>query len=926
MAPSLKKSVRVTFFIVLIICMAGSALLVIQTILPGLIESKLLPELSGRMGIPNLDCRISRIGFSGADLGPITAGPSGAPTISIDTLRVKYGLFELFNGRVQNVRLSGVRINCDLHNGGVSFPGLDFKSMGGREQPASVTDNGTRVFPAQHIQIRSAVMVLTWQGTRYRIPFELDLRPEEDSPGKIQGLLRLYPRGQTIDLAINADVGNKKRAAFTLQGKEIDLGRFADISRRIPGLGLNGTVDIKANADIAVSPFLINALDAGVIWENGSATLPNLKIVPRSPSDNAPAHLKIQLNKKNKSKWHLSADHFFIVSPVPIKLSDISFSLDTRGKRYTAAGHFRSEFTNDSGPVTLAAPVKTRWDVLADVEEKGNWSAQIANTVLPSSGICSLKTGKTSLSTALPLLTISGAGTRHSGDATWQLSLKDLALKNPDAALECPALQIKGRIAFNQTGGENRLTATANADMSQTRISSQKIQNRTRQTQKYQIHLPLLYVSGGIQKKGSGKPQLTGMLEFSKATLDFTEPNIRLQGITGKIPFEWPAAKSERNGSFSISDIFYRDQALGTLKGSVRQKKTGAVFSMVHNNSLLPGLKLFASGRWHLEPEKDRPFLEIDVSVPDWHPATGLDLTKILPGTEGIVAGGHLSAKGKLLVASSGLTGSAALALKQGFVQIDTQKMIMDGIDMALSFPELPSVRSDAGQSFEFKQAVLGDITVNHGKIAFQIEPGNTLLIEKGTFAWCDGNIDAQSLRISPGTSNYRFILYCDRLQIARLLEQLSAVTAEGTGTVNGRIPLEYENGNLHFGDGFLYSTPGDGGRIKLSNTDMLTAGLPVDTPQFAQLDLAREALKDYEYTWAKLGLNSRGQTLFLRLQFDGKPMATLPFIYKKELGRFARVDAKSKGSLFQGISLDVNMQLPLNQILRYKDSARMFE
>jgi len=901
-------------------------LLVLQALLPGLLESKLLPELSGRMGIPNLDCRIIRIGLTGADLGSVTTGSSGTPAISIDTLRVKYGLFELFKGRVQNVRLNGVRLQCTLHNGIFSFPGLDFKSMGGRGQPKSGTVNGTRVFPAEHIQVRSAIMVLTWQDTLYRIPFELDLRPEEGSPGKIQGLLRFYPRGQALGLAISADTGNKKRTAFTLQGKDIDLGRFTDISDGIPGLGLNGNVDIKASADIAVSPFLINALNAEVTWKNGSATLPSLKIATRSPSNNAPEHLKIHLNKKNKSKWHLNADHFFIVSPAPIKLSDISFSLDTRGEKYTAEGHFRSEFTKNNGPVILTAPVKTLWDILADVEKNGNWSARIANTVLPSSGGCSFEIGKISLSSTLPLLTISGAGTRHSGDATWQLSLKDVALKNPDAGIECPALQIKGRIAFNQIEGETRLTATADADMSRTRISSQKIQNQTRQTQQYQIHLPRLYVSGEIQKKGSSKPQITGMLKFSKATLDFMEPRIRLQGITGKIPFEWPAATSQRNGSFSISDILYRDQSLGTLKGSVRQKETGAVFSTVHNNLLLPGLKFFASGRWHLEPQKDRPLFEINFSVPDWHPAGGFDLAKILPGAKGIVAGGHLSAKGKLFVASSGLAGSAALALKQGFVQIDTKKMSVDGIDMALSFPKLPSVRSDGGQSFEFKRAVFGDITVNHGKIAFQIEHGNTLLIEKGTFAWCDGNIDAQSLRISPGTNNYRFILYCDRLQIAQLLEQLSAVTAEGKGTVNGRIPLEYENGNLHFGDGFLYSTPGDGGRIKLSNTDMLTAGLPVDTPQFAQLDLAREALKDYEYTWTKLGLHSRGQTLFLRLQFDGRPMAPLPFIYKKELGRFARVDAKSKGSLFQGISLDVNLQLPLNQILRYKDNVGLFD
>ena len=922
MAPSLKKSVRVFFFIVLFICLTGSALLVIQALLPGLLESKLLPELSGRMGIPNLDCRIIHIGLTGADLGPMTTGPSGTPTISIDTLRVEYDPFDLFTGRVQKVRLNGVRLQCTLHNGIFSFPGLDLKSMGGLGQPKS----DTGAFPAESIQVRSAVMAINWQDNLYRIPFELDLRPDKNSPGTIQGLLRLYPRDQVLDLAISADLDTKKKAAFTLQGKGIDLERFADISGGIPGLGLNGNVDIKASADIAFSPFLVNTLNAEVIWKNGNATLPGLKITTGSFSNVSPEPLKIQLTQKNKTGWHLSADHFDIVAPVPIKLSDMAFSLDTSDKRYKAEGHFRAEFTKTSGPVALAAPVKTRWDVLADVEKKGNWSAQIANKILPSSGVCSLKTGKTTLKSRLPLLTVSGAGTRHSGDATWQLSLKDLTLKNPDTRLESPGIEIKGSLAFNQIGKKINLAATADADMSQTRISVQKVQNQALQAQKLQIDLPRLHVSGKIQKKEPGKPHFTGMLKFSKATLDLNAPHTRLQGIKGNIPFAWPVEKPEPNGSFSISDILYRAQSLGALEGSVRQKKTGAVFSMVHKNTLLPGLKLFGSGRWYLEPEKNRPLFEIDFSVPDWHPATGVDLAKILPGAKGIVAGGHLSAKGKLFVASSGLAGSAALALKQGFVKIDTKKMVMDGIEIALSFPELPSVRSNAGQPFEFKRAVFGDITIHDGKITFQIEPDNGLLVEKGTFAWCNGNIDTQSLRISPETTRYRLILYCDRLQMAQLLEQLSTVDAEGKGTVNGRIPLEFENGNLHFGDGFLYSTPGDGGRIKLSNTDMLTAGLPVDTPQFAQLDLAREALKDYEYTWAKLGLNSKGRTLFLRLQFDGKPMAPLPFIYKKELGRFARVDAKSKGSLFQGISLDINLQLPLNQILRYKDNVGIFD
>ena len=93
-----------------------------------------------------------------------------------------------------------------------------------------------------------------------------------------------------------------------------------------------------------------------------------------------------------------------------------------------------------------------------------------------------------------------------------------------------------------------------------------------------------------------------------------------------------------------------------------------------------------------------------------------------------------------------------------------------------------------------------------------------------------------------------------------------------------------------------------------------------MDSPQLAQLDLAQEALKDFEYTWAKLGLNSDADTLQMKLQFDGKPSGPLPFKYSKEIGGFIRVSADSPGSHFQGIRLDVNLSLPLNEILAYKE------
>ncbi len=53
-------------------------------------------------------------------------------------------------------------------------------------------------------------------------------------------------------------------------------------------------------------------------------------------------------------------------------------------------------------------------------------------------------------------------------------------------------------------------------------------------------------------------------------------------------------------------------------------------------------------------------------------------------------------------------------------------------------------------------------------------------------------------------------------------------------------------------------------------------------------------------------------------MEFNGKPKDPLPFVYKKELGSFARVDGKSLGANFQGINIDVNLRVPFNKVLKF--------
>ena len=105
-----------------------------------------------------------------------------------------------------------------------------------------------------------------------------------------------------------------------------------------------------------------------------------------------------------------------------------------------------------------------------------------------------------------------------------------------------------------------------------------------------------------------------------------------------------------------------------------------------------------------------------------------------------------------------------------------------------------------------------------------------------------------------------------------------------------------------------------------MQGSEVLTAGIPQGTSQYNQIELARHALKDYDYEWAKITMNTTDENLLVQLQFDGKPAEPLPFVYDPAVGGFVRTDPGEPGSIFQGIRLDVNVTLPLNRMLRYRE------
>jgi len=488
-------------------------------------------------------------------------------------------------------------------------------------------------------------------------------------------------------------------------------------------------------------------------------------------------------------------------------------------------------------------------------------------------------------------------------------------IKSDYKALKIPSLVLKGEFETEKQNLSFDLTA------SDTGITTKALN----------VRLPDISISGKLNKYN-----FDSRTTIKNADISFPLSDLKINGIQSVIPLKIPCKDSDTKSKISAGKIIWNKMDMGAVTGFIQQKSSDFIFEINNENKVIPGLKLICRGKalipfgFKADPDK-KTTSEIHLLLSRNKNSPDIDLGKFFPKAKGILVNGDLDAKIDWTFEPDRVKSSLLSSLNHGLLTYSTnpsdkEKIIaVKGISLDFSMPELSRGCSAPKQHLQFKNASFGKLNISDGIIEFQLESGNSFLIEKSSFKWCSGNVNSESLRILSGGNEYDLILYCDRLNLAKVLEQFGAGNAEGEGTVNGRIPIAFKNGEFSFHDGFLFSTPGDGGTIHITDTGMLTAGIPENTLQYAQLDLAREALKNFEYKWVKLRLNTEKEDLKLKLQFDGKPANPLPFIYKQEFGGFVRVESGTKSSNFQGISLDVNMGLPLNKILLYKDILKSF-
>jgi hypothetical protein len=922
----LNRRIAIPFiFFVLLILIGAGLIFLTSYLLPGFLESKIISILKKDAGITDFALEVHELDLAGADMGSMRIGTAQNPALVVRSIHIDYSPGGIYQKKIERIVASGVELYCEYKNGQLGFRGFDLANFFAKLQSDKQKDKtaANRSYPSfpQRLEIYNGVFIGIANEKEYRIPFEIDIVAAKGAVNTLHATARLYPRGQALKITAQIDL-EQNRIASHFAAKELDLLRFADIFNSIDGLGMAGFASLEANAELQLAPFKISSISGRLKSSATDIRYKNLHFQNRSADPHNEKPSVIDFNGADQQNWTVTLTGLNAVAPINANIADMTATVEPSEDGYKISGNFKLSFDSSTGlsatsvPLRFIRPFELPLKFSAVYAKNSPWRFDLITGNQKHTGLRgpAFEYENIHITTKFPGIHLSGKGIGGDIITAYRLGIADVRIKSEDVNIFCPQFVLEGKTDFIQNK-PNTLLSINNLDLSGTAITL--ISSK--------IRLKHLSVNGKLQRDKTGTQGVTATVQFTNSDIEAAGGNLSLKGAQGTIPMKFPVGNSKQKGSVSISAARYQNLNLGTIQADLRQTTSGISFSGKLKNHLIPELAATFSGETHLESFEDyetRAHYEID------YPETGpeVDLGKLLPAAAGFTFKGKLLEEGNLVIGKEGFSAGARSRLSNGELRHRKSKIAIEAIQMDLLIPDLTQMRSAPGQKLKFARASLGEMKIENGEIDFQIESTRSVLVEKSHFIWCDGKVDAPAIRFTSGIEDYNLILYCDRLDLAKVLQQFGAASVKAEGQLNGRIPLRYQNGKLSFTDGFLFTTPGESGKLRMTDTEILTVGIPTDTPQYVQMELARKALEDYDYAWAKLNLTTEGEDLLLKMQLDGKPAKSLPFVYQRDMGGFAKVEADVQGSTFQGIRLDVNFRLPLHKIMQYKELIQMIQ
>lgn len=280
-----------------------------------------------------------------------------------------------------------------------------------------------------------------------------------------------------------------------------------------------------------------------------------------------------------------------------------------------------------------------------------------------------------------------------------------------------------------------------------------------------------------------------------------------------------------------------------TLRGEVSGPPSQLRFDLV-----LTGAKgrLRAEARGHADLEARAGEAELRLSPVVFAPGA-LQPTSLVPALAPLVAGfgiedvtGRIEALGALRVAAGEPALRVTVALRElGF---ESELARVSGVAGALTF-EGPPLRTPKGQLLSIAALDPG-VPLTDGLLDFELLPGGVLALHRATWAWAGGELRTGEVRLDPKAERSEARLEAHELDLAALLALVAPEGLEGSGRLDGELPLVRSGGRIRVEGGVLRASAA-GGTLRYQPSESARA-FAASRPD--DLGVALAAFSDFRY------------------------------------------------------------------------------
>ncbi|MBO7721270.1 MAG: YdbH domain-containing protein [Kiritimatiellae bacterium] len=132
-----------------------------------------------------------------------------------------------------------------------------------------------------------------------------------------------------------------------------------------------------------------------------------------------------------------------------------------------------------------------------------------------------------------------------------------------------------------------------------------------------------------------------------------------------------------------------------------------------------------------------------------------------------------------------------------------------------------------------------------------------SLIVNEASAGFCNGRLSVYSLFLDPATLNTGFTLFLENIDAGHALKNFKCFRGDASGRLHGKMRMFIrESGSaVRLSDAFLYSTPGETGKLQMRNPELVTDNLALAGLDEKTRKNVAYALTDLDYSALKLDL-----------------------------------------------------------------------